>query len=149
MVSDTRKAVLEREKDRAANDVLDEMLNQFETPVAHTWGDRTWEAFVLNYLWRVCCDRVRKAGGSPELRDTHEPLLRHRDVLLEAGGEDADLPVHETLIRFCAAFLDQGFAYWTLPHRERGFFQAFLRQHGEGMAPTRWFRSIRRECHLA
>ena len=73
-------------------------------------------------------------------------MLRHRDVLLESGAEDADLPVHETLIRFCSAFLDQGFADWNLPDREFGFFRSFLQQHGEGIAPTRWFRTVRREC---
>ena len=146
MLSDTRKAV--RDQDRSDNDVLGEVLKlkQFVAPAPQSWGDRTWEAFVLNYLWRVCCESIRKAGGSTGLRGTHEPLLRHRDVLLEAGGEDADLAVHETLLRFCASFLDQGFANWNLPGRELGFYQAFLRQHGKGIAPTRWFRSVRREC---
>lgn len=147
MLSDTRKAVLEHETcldDRTVT--LDDVLKQFEALAPHKWNDRTWEAFVLNYLWRVCCDGVHKAGRSTRLRVTHKPSLRHRDVLIEAGSEDTDLPVHDTLIRFCAVFLDQEFADWHLPHRELGFSKAFLQQHSESLAPTRWFRSIRREC---
>ena len=50
--------------------------------------------------------------------------VRHRDLLLEATGADADLLVHELLIRFCAAFLDQGLAHWPLPRPRRGVLSA-------------------------
>ena len=43
--------------------------------------------------------------------------------LLEATGEDSDPLVHDVLIRFCAAFTDQGFAHWALPTGEAGFFR--------------------------
>ena len=46
------------------------------------------------------------------------PIRRHRDVLLAATGVDTDELVHEVLIRFSSAFLDQGFAHWPLPDRE-------------------------------
>lgn len=148
MLSDTRKAVLERETNQIGRRVtLDEVLEQFEAAAPQTWHDQKWEAFVLNYLWRACCDGVRMAIGSNDAQPAgSKSFVRHRDLLMEAGGEDADLLVHETLIRFCAAFLDQGFADWKLPNRDLGLFNAFLRQHADSVAPTRWFRAVRREC---
>ncbi|MCA9213128.1 MAG: DUF2309 domain-containing protein [Planctomycetales bacterium] len=147
MLSDTRKAVLEGPADTAEKrETLDEVLQQFEAPAPQKWTDRTWEAFVLNYLWRVCCDGVQGVERSTDPKASSETPVRHRDVIIAAGGEDPDLPVHETLIRFCAAFLDQGFADWDLPGRELGFFSAFLRQHADGVVPTRWFRALRHEC---
>ena len=47
------------------------------------------------------------------------PPVRQRDLLLEATGVDTDAMVHDVLIRFCAAFLDQGMANWQLPRRTR------------------------------
>lgn len=148
LLSDTRKAVLQRETHQNGKcDTLDDVLEQFEAKAPETWNDQRWEAFVLNYLWRVCRDRVRNAIGPDAAQPTRfETVLRHRDLLIEAGGEDADLLVHAALIRFCSAFLDQGFADWKLPDRESGLFAAFLRQHASGVAPTRWFRGVRREC---
>ena len=35
----------------------------------------------------------------------------------------ADEIIHPWLIRLCSVFLDQGMAYWPMPHRERGFYQ--------------------------
>lgn len=144
------------------SDVLGEALNLFDGGSPDSWNDRKWEAFVLNYLWRTCCEGVRKAAtesgraSDESSRDDscdfshgdreEVDCKRHRDLLLEAGGDDADLPVHAALIRFCSAFLDQGFADWHLPGRETGLFASFLRQHAGGLAPTRWFREVRREC---
>ena len=73
----------------------------------------------------------RHCGGcagtaSPRCR----PPPRHRrprsataTSLLEATGADADLPVHDLLIRFTAAFLDQGLGHWPLPRRDEGFYR--------------------------
>jgi uncharacterized protein YbcC (UPF0753/DUF2309 family) len=33
-----------------------------------------------------------------------------------------DEVIHPWLIRLCAVFLDQGMAYWNMPHRDRGFY---------------------------
>lgn len=149
MLSDTRAWVLGRSKSEAVapGDTLSETLEQFEAHDPSSWSDRTWEAFVLNYLWRVCCDGVRSLGSSTDAEHKSDTTMRrHRDVLLKACGEDADLPVHDALIRFCSAFLDQGFADWNLPNRDRGLFQAFLELYATPMAaPTRWFAALRRE----
>lgn len=70
-------------------------------------------------------------------------ILRLRDALLEATGEDSDELVHPVLIRFCAAFTDQGFASWALPHRDGGYFHAFcdLYEAGGG-PPDPWMREL-------
>ncbi|MGB7324268.1 MAG: DUF2309 domain-containing protein, partial [Rubripirellula sp.] len=71
---------------------------------------------------------------------------RHRDLLLAATGIDTDQPVHETLIRFCGCFLDQGFAGLSLPEREQGFAVSFAKLFLQpfSMMPT-WMKPIRDE----
>ncbi len=39
------------------------------------------------------------------------------------------------LIRFTAAFLDQGFADWQIPHRSDGFFKAFVETYRQPLGP--------------
>ncbi len=41
-----------------------------------------------------------------------------------APNVDLDEHLHPLLIRLCAAFLDQGMAYWPMPGREQGFLRA-------------------------
>ena len=52
--------------------------------------------------------------------------VRHRDYLLENGAGDCDTLVNPFLIRFCAAFLDQGQAHFPMPVRKSGLFPSFL-----------------------
>ena len=40
--------------------------------------------------------------------------------------------VHPILIRFCAAYLDCGLAYWPMPNREDGLYAAFRTLYGTG-----------------
>ncbi|MBM3982727.1 MAG: DUF2309 domain-containing protein, partial [Planctomycetes bacterium] len=63
-----------------------------------------------------------------------------------ATGTDPDLPVHDLLTRFTAAFLDQGVSHWPLPERERGYFRAFCALYGRGGAAARWLRDVAREA---
>jgi uncharacterized protein YbcC (UPF0753/DUF2309 family) len=42
----------------------------------------------------------------------------------EDAGLDPDEHVHPLLIRLCAAFLDQGMAYWPMPDRDLGFLNS-------------------------
>jgi len=106
------------------------------------WSESVWEAFTLQALWRVCCHGV---AGIPE--NAPPPLpSRHRDLLFQATGADADLPVHEVLIRFCGAFLDQGLARGRLPHREQGFLGAFSALYRQPFGPPeRWLRGLPQE----
>ena len=99
---------------------LAELLDRFGESTIESWSDDDWEAFTLQALWRVCCDGVRDL---PPFTPP-PPAVRHRDLLLEATGEDADALVHSLLIRFCAAFLDQGLAAWPLPRSRRGLLSA-------------------------
>jgi uncharacterized protein len=123
-----------------ARQMLAGLLRHFCAETAAAWDEQTWEAFTVQALWRVCREGVHgiRTGVLPEKKK-----IRHRDILLTATGADSDLPVHELLIRFCAAFLDQGFAPWSLPSRDQGFFQAFCNLYGvRGSPPELWMRGL-------
>lgn len=136
MIADTRELVQRRldpaDGGEPASAALSAIVQQFSNQPVGSWQEATWEAFVLHYLWRVCGNGIRQANTI----DTATPLngkvlhRRHRDGLLAGTGEDSDLWVHDVLIRFCAAFLDQGFADAELPSRERGLFGSFLELYG-------------------
>jgi uncharacterized protein YbcC (UPF0753/DUF2309 family) len=105
-----------------------DLFDQFGKASIEAWSDATWEAFCLQLLWRIC------VSGVQNLRRLHrepEAPARHRDAILEATGYDADGPVHEMLIRFCSAFLDQGFAHWQLPDRDLGFYRSFIELYAQ------------------
>lgn len=130
--------------------ILARMFEMFDKAGIESWNDANWEAFCLHLLWRICQHGVRKLqrGDSP-LPATAEPSIqsvRHRDLLLAATGSDSDQLVHDVLIRFCAAFVDQGFADWPLPAREEGFLAAFRKMYSTGRRPERWLRGLRDEC---
>jgi uncharacterized protein len=128
---------------RRASAGLTGLLERFGEARIEDWGEQTWEAFTLQALWRVCCDGVT---GVPEFTLPPQPPARHRDLLLQATRADADLPVHDLLIPFCAAFLDQGVARWQLPRREEGFARAFCALYRQaGRAPERWLRGLPNE----
>ncbi len=133
-------------KDAPVIDVLGDVWEQFDRRSMDSWDDRTWEAFVLNFLWRVCHRGVGEVRSDDAHEDVCPPGQRHRDVLLAATGEDADLLVNEVLFRTCGPFLDQGFAEWEIPHRRQGLYQSFLKLHSQSFAsPTSWSAGLRRE----
>src|ERR1043165_1804624 len=95
-------------------DALVGLFARFGESALESWSEEDWEGFTLQALWRICCEGVHDIP--PELPPA--PIAeRHRDLLLKATGEDIDPLVNEVLIRFCAAFLDQGFAHWQLPRQ--------------------------------
>jgi uncharacterized protein YbcC (UPF0753/DUF2309 family) len=153
MIAETRSWLLrnsgpgEPGRARPPIDVLDEVIEQFDKRPMESGSDKWWEAFVLGFLWRVCLGGVRSVtehatGAGGRLAKPR----RHRDLLLEVTGADADVLVHEVLIRFCSAFLDQGFADWELPGRDEGLYRSFLDLYaGSFASPTRWLRALRRE----
>jgi uncharacterized protein YbcC (UPF0753/DUF2309 family) len=148
LVAETRRWVMrdlrgELERPTAPEAGLAVLLERFGVSRIEEWDEATWEAFTLQALWRVCCDGV---AGVPDL--TLPPLLplRHRDLLLCATGVDADLLVHDVLIRFCGAFLDQGLAHWQLPRRDEGFFRAFCALYRlPSGPPDPWQRGLAEE----
>ncbi len=157
MIDETRRKVMRdfstgspengSAKSKPAIDVLGDVWEQFDRRSMDSWNDRTWEAFVLNFLWRVCDRGVMGLKHAEPDPGSANVARRHRDVLLEATGVDADLLVNEPLIRLCAAFLDQGFADWELPDREAGLYRAFVHLYAKPFAaPTRWTRAIRKEA---
>ena len=85
------------------------------------WREPEWEAFALELLWAACLEGVGHAAPPP----APPPPVRHRDLLLAATGHDTDLAVNDLLVRFCAAFTDQGLAHWPLPDRKKGFLHSF------------------------
>ena len=120
-----------------------DLLERFDEASIESWSDRTWEAFTLQALWRVCRRGVQASDTPPSPTSR---AVRHRDALLDATGEDADALVNSMLIRFCAAFTDQGFAGWSLARREAGFFTAFCELYQvSGGPPDRWLRGLPRE----
>ncbi len=122
---------------------LAELLDRFGESRIENWSDDDWESFTLQALWRICCDGVRDL---PLFTPVPSAAVRHRDLLLEATGEDADALVHSVLIRYCTAFLDQGLAAWPLPHRSEGFYRAFCMLYRQpGGPPDRWLRGLAEE----
>jgi uncharacterized protein YbcC (UPF0753/DUF2309 family) len=120
-----------------------ELLDRFDESRMESWSEEDWERFTLQALWRVCCDGVRDL---PPFTSPAPLAIRHRDVLLEATGEDTDLLVAARLIPFTAAFLDQGFAHWELPGRDDGFYHAFCSLYQQPWGPPdRWMKGLREE----
>jgi len=69
--------------------------------------------------------------------------IRRRDQILATYGADTDQLVHPLLIRFCAAFVDQGIAYWQMAEREQGLLAAFRALYGLGSGPMdRWMKGL-------
>lgn len=124
------------------NDAVLRLLDEFGAPRLEHGNDRAWESFTLRLLWRVChagVHAVKRFGQAPS-----QPI-RHRDWLLRTTGTDTDLLVHDILIRFCAAFLDQGLAGWPLPGRERGFFRAFVDLYRDARPAETWLSGLPEE----
>ena len=99
------------------------------------------EEVAARALWRACLEQAERLPRAPA--PPARPPLRHRDLLLSVTGEDSDALVHPLLVRLCAAYLDQGMAYWPMPGRELGLYRAFLRLYGAaGGGPERWLAGI-------
>jgi hypothetical protein len=120
-----------------------ELLERLGPRNLEAWSSDAWEAFTLQALWRVCRAGVAQV---PHFAPPPRPLLRHRDLLLQATATDSDLLVNDVLIRFCAAFLDQGLAQWALPRREEGFFKSFSLLYRQPLGPPfLWRRGLAEE----
>ncbi len=153
MVAETRHWVMRdlRNGSRAGDPALarvrthvQELFTLFGRTTIERWSDARWESFCLHLLWRICRDGCGDGEFDSERRD--DLPIRHARLLEDLTHGSADQLVHERLIRFCAAFLDQGYADWRLPDRELGFFRAFIGLYGQaGASPERWLRGLARE----
>ncbi|GKS60100.1 UPF0753 protein [Nitrospira sp.] len=79
---------------------------------------------AVRRLWNGCVAAVESAGKPPPVPTGL--LVRHRDWLQAVHGLDTDAWIHPPLIRFLAAYLDQGLAHWSMPERWRGIHGCFL-----------------------
>lgn len=139
-ITAAKKWLLEIDRQSTPLDV-DDLLTRFG-PDSSDWSNAQWESFTLHLLWRVCLNGV----GSYPAKARQTSFVRPRDLLLSATGEDTDRHVHEVLIRFCAAFVDQGYSDWILPNREQGFFEAFLALYSVRARGTdRWLQKLPEE----
>ena len=169
-ISDTRHWVMRdlrngSNRQRSEDDVqiraiINSVFQSFDKPHVEQWHDETWEAFTLHVLWLVCRDGVLTRSNFQvpisefeiSQRRTWKLELgtckRHRDWILEATGDDSDQLVHDLLIRFCAAFLDQGFSNWSLPNRNDGFYESFIALYRQSVRlPNRWTRGLQGELN--
>lgn len=101
------------------------VLDDFDESSIEKWPPATWESFCLHVLWRICRDGVSRVTAQVANTSPYR-VRRHRDLLLREFSLDPDVRVDDLLIRFCAAYADQGLAHWVLPRRELGFYRAFL-----------------------
>jgi len=118
---------------------IDALFQRLQHGRIEDWSDERWEAFSVSALWEACCE----GAGLIQVNDL-EPTstamgLRHRDYLKSRGGPDTDLLVHDVLVRFCAAFLDQGISHCPLPERDKGIFHAFCALYGENDLTSDWW----------
>lgn len=119
------------------------LIDQFGASTMEHWPEAKWEEFSLRALWRICRDGVHTADAPTPV--VYHPV-RHRDLVMSLVDVDTDALVHPLLIRFCAAFLDQGFADWPLPQRESGFFASFLAMYRQPLGPPEmWQRGLAAE----
>jgi uncharacterized protein YbcC (UPF0753/DUF2309 family) len=135
----SREGSLRSDTETRGRDVLSSLLRQFRGSNLERWSDRTWESFTLHWLWRVCHIGAHAVKRADEERGAS---IRHRDLLVEAMGRDTDPLVHDFLVPFCAAFLDQGFAPWTLPDRDRGFFESFIDLYQDAWLAEPWLEGL-------
>jgi hypothetical protein len=121
--------------------VLGNVLDGDEASVPEETADAAWEALALQALWRVSCAGVRSVP--PRAAGPVPWGVRPRGALRAATGVDTDLFVNDLLIRFTAAFTDQGLAHWPIPIRELGFFASFCRLYRQSGAPSvRWLQGL-------
>jgi len=97
------------------------------------------EEQALELLWRELL-AVAPSCARPRIG------VRRRDQILDLCGIDTDHLVHPLMIRVCAAFVDQGIAYWRMPGRDEGLLAAFRTLYGIGSGPLdRWMRGLAAE----
>ena len=117
------------------------VFQQFPIRNIESWTDLKWRQVTLQLLWQICQHGV---SGLETVKHRPPSTFRHRDILLSRSRFDCDLQVHDLLIRFTSAFLDQGFAGWSIPNREEGFYRCFLSLFAEKSPWTeKWLHPLK------
>ncbi|VAX42047.1 Hypothetical transmembrane protein coupled to NADH-ubiquinone oxidoreductase chain 5 homolog [hydrothermal vent metagenome] len=132
--------------------LIERVFKQFNKKSIDSWSNKTWEEFVLRFLFQVCHHGFLLTEEEKEEQTENQNVFnhaqRHRDLLFQVTGEDSDFLVHDLLIRFCSAFLDQGFGDWELPNRDAGFYESFIQLYDKPYtAPSSWLRKLSREMN--
>lgn len=131
-------------------DACDTETNAIAASIRKRFGKRlkdrsdnaVWRAPTLEILWRMCSRGVEDVAHRPPPEAT---TMRHVEALRAATNEDADRLVNDMLIRFCAAFLDQGFARWRLPDRDAGFWTSFISLYQHARFVDSWLVGLPKE----
>jgi len=117
-------------------------MEQAETTVTVSKKDATPEETTLRAMW----DLIRQglpAHSDSAAKPPGSGPVRLRTLLFDATGQDPDELVNEVLVGFCAAWLDQGYAKWTLPDQEDGFLTAFCGLFRQSVIGSRrWLRKL-------
>ncbi|HLK49683.1 MAG TPA: DUF2309 domain-containing protein, partial [Bryobacteraceae bacterium] len=89
-----------------------------------TPGVREFDAATI--LWRTEQGDLARDFERAALRTLFESCLARSTAhdAEPAPRRPVDEIIHPWLIRLCAVYLDQGTAYWPMPHRERGFYES-------------------------
>jgi uncharacterized protein YbcC (UPF0753/DUF2309 family) len=122
---------------------LGDLLQKIGARRLERLGEAQWEALSVQALWHLCRDGLARLD---QQRSPARRTIRLRDAMLEATSDDVDELVHEVLIRFSAAFADQGLTQWSLPHRDKGYYAAFCELYRQAAGPeSKWLRGLAEE----
>ena len=119
-------------------------------PFPTHWQDHDWEQAALHWMWAAIQQGIDHAAefGHTQPNTHTQPQVpaappRLRNLLLHSTGVDSDELVNEILIAFTAAYLDQGYAQWTLPDQEDGFLAAFCTLFNRpARGSRRWLKQL-------
>ena len=127
-----------------------------------TPGVREFDAATI--MWRSEQGDLARDFRQAALRRLFDACLArtvaHEEEPVPANAVDEI--IHPWLIRLCSVFLDQGMAYWSMPHREQGFYasvRTLLSQpwrhvppisdgFGRRVSPARAFRLLGRRMRF-
>ncbi len=114
-------AVLDREPDAV---VFPRLSRRSLRRAMMTPGVREFDAATI--LWRAEQGDLARDFRQAALRALFDACLARVIAPEEepAAPRPVDEIIHPWLIRLCSVFLDQGMAYWPMPHRDQGFYES-------------------------
>lgn len=134
-----------RKVGRIVDSDLDVALADDACDMVRAWFDPASRPLTISNL-RWYADEKRYFA-LPEIRDLYQEAKRRlppfeqapaglskrlRDSVLFVDGLDTDAIVNPLLIHLCAAFTDQGMAYWPMPNRDEGLLVATQKLFSNG-----------------
>lgn len=130
--------------------VLQKLPSHLRLESVDRWDESRWEEFYLTLLWQLCVAGVELASLPSTGKSGHTRLIRLVEAVRRDYGVDCDEMVHEVLIPFTSAFIDQDFARMGLPGRKLGFLRAFAGLHCNSSRWDRpWMSEARRQIREA